>query len=58
MKGGNEMKRIILIIIFIVVVTGMSEAADPIIRYYNNTYTDDHAYIAWFIGIVVAKLRF
>ena len=47
----------IVIIIFIVVVTGMSEAVTPVLNYYNNTYKDNHAYIALVIGMILEKLK-
>ena len=50
------MKAMILLVIFVVAASGLSEATDPMINYYNENYNDCHAYIALIIGIVFSML--
>ena len=50
------LKIMIIVAVFLVSVTGMSEATEPVVNYYKNTYYSNDAYIAKIIGIVVAQL--
>lgn len=49
-------KMIIIIIVFGISATDMSEAVEPVVNYYKNVYDSDAAYMAKICGIVAVWL--
>lgn len=50
------MKNMILVCVFIVTLTGMSEATEPLRKYYRSIYGDNKADAAMLCGMLAAKI--
>lgn len=50
------MKNMILACVFIATLTGMSEATEPLRKYYRTYYGDNKADAAMLCGMIAAKI--